>query len=299
MQKYIHYNKWTGSIIGHSDDKSDYCISMPIVKINEILKLGLYDHMVHNNQVIKKDNIVRFNKEKKLTEIKYDKHGTVKLNIYPDDNLIKLHVDPPLRFIDKQQIDRIKFEDPILKIFVHSKKSPELLGTLEIDLNEYFKTGKYEQDISTILSKVNVTDLVFKTQRCFEHYAYEIVENKTLKSIDRNLIDKTHHLGIIFEKTLLSSAPYVGKDKIKKGIIIRNNIRYWQEFEHMLHDKIVVSFVDKNNPARLEYYISFSLKQLQEQESLSFDKPYNVILTDKKIYCNYKQLKIKYEDTSN
>ena len=58
MQKYIHYNKWTGSIIGHSDDKSDYCISMPIVKINEILKLGLYDHMVHNNQVIKKDNIV-------------------------------------------------------------------------------------------------------------------------------------------------------------------------------------------------------------------------------------------------
>ena len=297
MQKYIHYNKWTGTINSQSNKESDYSLLLSTNEIDKLLEYGLENYIVHNNQVIKKDNIVRFNKEKKLTEIKYDKYGTVKLNIYPDDNLIKLHVDPPLRFIDKQQIDRIKFEDPILKIFVHSKKSPELLGTLEIDLNEYFKTGKYEQDISIILSKIKVTNLMFKTHRCFEHYAYEILESDRIKikKIDRNLIDKTHHLGIIFEKTLL----YVGKDKIKKGIIIRNNIRYWQEFEHMLHDKIVVSFVHKNNPAKLEHYISFTLKQLQEQESLSFDKPYNVLLTNKTIYCNKKQLKIKYENTSN
>ena len=298
MQKYIHYNKWTREITGHSIEPSDYSMLISVNEINQLLKYGLENYIVYNDEVIRKDNIVRFNKEKKLTEIKYDKYGTVKLNIYPNDNVAKLHVDLPLDFIDKEQLDRIKFEDYI-KIFVHSKKSPELLGTLEIDLNEYFKTGKYEQDISTILSKINVTDLVLKTHRCFEYYAYEIVENKTLKSIDRNLIDKTHHLSIIFEKTLLSSAPYVGKDKIKKGIIIRNNIRYWQEFEHMLHDKIVVSFVHKNNPAKLEHYISFTLKQLQEQESLSFDKPYNIILTNKTIYCNKKQLKIKYENTGN
>lgn len=299
MQKYIHYNKWTGSIIGHSFDKSNYCISMSIVKINEILKLGLYDHIVHNNQVIKKDNIVRFNKEKKLTEIKYDKHGTVKLNIYPDDNLIKLHVNSPFRFIDKQQIDRIKFEDPILKIFVHSKKSPELLGTLEIDLNEYFKTGKYEQDISTILSKVNVTDLIFKTHRCFEHYAYEILESDIIKikKIDRNLIDEDCHIIVDYwpNRELFINETY----RVKNGIIIKNNVRYWQEFEHMLNDKIMIGFIDKHNPAKLEHYISFTLKQLQEQESLSFDKPYNIILTNKNIYCNKKQLKIKYEDTSN
>lgn len=298
MQKYIHYNKWTREITGHSIESSDYSMLISVDEINQLLKYGLENYIVYDDKVIRKDNIVRFNKEKKLTEIKYDKYGTVKLNIYPNDNVAKLHVDLPLDFIDKEQLDRIKFEDYI-KIFVHSKKSPELLGTLEIDLNEYFKTGKYEQDISTILSKINVTDLVLKTYRCFEYYAYEIVENKTLKSIDRNLIDKTHHLGIIFEKTLLFSAPYVGKDKIKKGIIIRNNIRYWQEFEHMLHDKIVVSFVHKNNPAKLEHYVSFTLKQLQEQESLSFDKPYNIILTNKNIYCNKKQLKIKYENTGN
>ncbi len=67
----------------------------------------------------------------------------------------------------------------------------------------------------------------------------------------------------------------------------------------MLNDKIMIGFIDKHNPAKLEHYISFTLKQLQEQESLSFDKPYNIILTNKNIYCNKKQLKIKYEDTSN
>jgi len=301
MLIYLQHNKWTGAIEGINVPASENCSLIENDKVNEMLQGNMQDYMVFDGELHKKDNIVRVPLEKKFTNIEYGKKATVKLNIYPEEALIKVKINEYFlqELTDPFQFDNIQFIHPILKIFVHSKKSPELLGTLEIDLDEYFKTGKYEQDISTILSKVNVTDLVFKTQRCFEHYAYEIVENKTLKSIDRNLIDKTHHLGIIFEKTLLSSAPYVGKDKIKKGIIIRNNIRYWQEFEHMLHDKIVVSFVDKNNPARLEYYISFSLKQLQEQESLSFDKPYNVILTDKKIYCNYKQLKIKYEDTSN
>ena len=293
MQKYIHYNKWTGSIIGHSDDKSDYCISMPIVKINEILKLGLYDHMVHNNQVIKKDNIVRFNKEKKLTEIKYDKHGTVKLNIYPDDNLIKLHVDPPLRFIDKQQIDRIKFEDPILKIFVHSKKSPELLGTLEIDLNEYFKTGKYEQDISIILSKIKVTNLMFKTHRCFEHYAYEIFESDRIKikKIDRNLIDKDIHLEIV---------KFSDWD-----LLVRNHIQYWQEFDSVLNDKITISFTDRKNRNKLETSFSFKLADIKENNFIKIKLPWqhidNIFLEDKEIHVNKEYLKVKYtnEDTSN
>ena len=67
---------------------------------------------------------------------------------------------------------------------MHSKKSSELLGTLEIDLNEYFRTGKYEQNIATILSETNVTDLIFKTHRCFEKYAYEIIEKSSI--VDRN-----------------------------------------------------------------------------------------------------------------
>ena len=227
MQKYIHYNKWTGEITGHSIEPSDYSMLISVDEINQLLKYGLENYIVYDDKVIRKDNIVRFNKEKKLTEIKYDKHGTVKLNIYPNDNLIKLHVDLPLRFIDNQQIDRIIFED-LIKIFVHSKKSPELLGTLEIDLNEYFKTGKYEQNISTILSKVNVTDLIFKTHRCFEQYAYEILKlDKTkIKKLDRNLIDNDIHLEIIRFSDW--------------DLLVRNHIRYWQEFDSVLNEKITI-----------------------------------------------------------
>ena len=50
---------------------------------------------------------------------------------------------------------------------------------------------------------------------------------------------------------------------------------------------------------KLFLHAGITLKQLQEQESLSFDKPYNIILTNKTIHCNYKQLKIKYENTGN
>ena len=122
---------------------------------------------------------------------------------------------------------------------------------------------------------------------------------KNQNILDRNLIDEDYHIIVDYWVSKKWWHGQVGNDKVKNGIIIRNNIRYWQEFEHMLNDKIMISFVDKNNPAKLEHYISFTLKQLQEQESLSYDKPYNVILTNKNIYCNKKQLKIKYEDTSN
>ena len=297
MQIYLQHNKWTGAIEGINVPAGENCSLIENDKVNEMLQGNMQDYIVFDGELHKKDNIVRVPLEKKFTNIEYGKKATVKINIYPDESLIKVKINEYFlqELIDPFQFDNIQFVHPILKIFVHSKKRPELLGTLEIDLNDYIKYGEYKQDISTVLSKVNIEDLVFKTQRCFKKYAYEILENKTLESIDRNLIDKTHHLGIIFEKTV----PYVGQDKVKNGIIIRNNIRYWQEFEHMLNDKIMISFVDKNNPAKLEHYISFTLKQLQEQESLSFDKPYNVILTNKNIYCNKKQLKIKYEDTSN
>ena len=186
MQKYIHYEKWTGLITGHTREKSDCCIkdNMPTDDI--------YDYIVFDDKLCKRDNIVRTPLEKNLSIIKYGKTATVKLNIFPDENILKIIIDKYFieSFIDAYQLDKIQFIHPILKIYIHSKKSPELLGTLEVNLDEYFKTGKYEQDISTILSKVNVTDLIFITKRCFEEYAYEINKNIAQpKVVDRNLLD--------------------------------------------------------------------------------------------------------------
>ena len=293
MQKYIHYEKWTGLITGHTREKSDRCIKADIPADN------IYSYRVFEDKLYKRDNLVRIPLEKKFSTIEYGKNATVKLNIFPDKEILKITIDKYFieSFIDAYQFDKIQFIHPVLKIYVHSKKGPELLGTLEIDLNEYFKTEKYEQDISTILSKTNVTNLVFKTQRCFEKYAYEIIENKTFKAIDRNLIDDDYHIIVDYWPNRESFINE--KYRVRDGIIIQNNIKYWQEFEHILNNKIIISFIDKKNPTNLEYYIFFTLKQLQEQESLSFDKPYNIILTNKTIHCNYKQLKIKYENTSN
>lgn len=290
MQIYLQHNKWTGAIEGINVPAGENCSLIENDKVNEMLQGNMQDYMVFDGELHKKDNIVRVPLEKKFTNIEYGKKATVKINIYPDESLIKVKINEYFlqELTDPFQFDNIQFIHPILKIFVHSKKSPELLGTLEIDLNEYFKTGKYEQDISTILSKINVTDLVFKTHKCFEHYAYEILESDRLKikKIDRNLIDNKFHILTKYIDSQLK-------------ILIQNNIRYWQEFEHMLNDKIMISFVDKHNPARLEHYIFFTLKQLQEQEYLNFRVPNYLNMNNKTIYCNKKQLKIKYEDTSN
>ncbi|MAI03545.1 MAG: hypothetical protein CMQ75_03335 [Gammaproteobacteria bacterium] len=292
MQKYIHYNKWSREVTGHSLEPSNYSISVSVDDINQFIKHGLENYIVYDNQVIRKDNIVRFNKESNLTEIKYGKNGTVQLNIFPEDNLIKVKIDFPINFIDNEQLDFVKFENPILQIYVNAKNRQELLGTLEIDLDNYFKTGKYEQDITKILSIVDVNNLVFKTKRCFKNYEYQIMEFKEKeKPLDRNLIDNQYHLELYVLHNVY--------DRLSNTIIVTNNIRYWQEFEHMLNDKIVISFVDKNNPTKLEHYISFTLNQLKKNETLSFNKPYGAILTNKTTHCNNNQLKIKYENTGN
>ena len=282
MQKYIHYKKWTGLITGHTREKSNCCIkdNMPTDNID--------NYMVFDGKLCKRDNIVRLPLEKKLSIIKYGKTSTVKLNIFPDKNILKIIIDKYFieSFIDAYQLDKIQFIHPILKIFVHSKKSPGLLGTLEMDLNEYFKTGKYEQDISTILSKVNVTDIVFKTHRCFEHYAYEILESDRIKikKVDRNLINEDYHIIIKYDGKIL---------------IIQNNIRYWQEVENILNDKLVISFVDKLNHNKIEHYIPFTLMLLQTKKYLTYRIPTYCNIFDKLIKINSKQLKIKYENTSN
>ena len=88
MQKYIHYEKWTGLITGHTREKSDCCIkdNMPTDDI--------YDYIVFDDKLCKRDNIVRTPLEKNLSIIKYGKTATVKLNIFL---LIFLSFFHPLR----------------------------------------------------------------------------------------------------------------------------------------------------------------------------------------------------------
>ena len=68
MQKYIHYEKWTGQVI------------------------------------------------------EYGKKATVKLNIFPDEEILKIIIDKYLiqTFIDEFLFDNIQFIHPILKIYIHS-----------------------------------------------------------------------------------------------------------------------------------------------------------------------------------
>ena len=276
MQKYIHHEKWTGLITGHTREKFGRCIKSK-------MPAKIHNYMVFKSKLYKRDNIVRIPLEKKLSTIEYGKNATVKLNIFPDDVILKIIIDKYFiqTFIDPYQLDRIQFTEPILKIYVHSKKTSDLVGILEIDLNEYFKTGKYEQDISTVLNKVNITDLEFKTQRCFEKYAYEIFEKSDI--VDRNLVNDEYHIKIY------------RKDN---QILIQNNINYWDELEDIISYKFIISFFSKNRNY-LEYYIPFVLQQFKDRSHIHIDIPSTVNLSNTKIHINSKRIKIKYENTSN
>tara|TARA_B100000029_G_scaffold24281_1_gene23927 strand:+ start:54 stop:941 length:888 start_codon:yes stop_codon:yes gene_type:complete len=295
MQIYLQHNKWTGAIEGINVPAGENCSLIENDKVNEMLQGNMQDYMVFDGELHKKDNIVRVPLEKKFTNIEYGKKATVKINIYPDESLIKVKINEYFlqELTDPFQFDNIQFIHPILKIFVHSKKSPELLGTLEIDLDEYIKTGKYEQDISTILNKINVTDIVFKTHRCFEKYAYEILESDRIKikKIDRNLIDKDIHLEIV---------KFSDWD-----LLVRNHIHYWQEFDSVLNDKITIFFTDRKNRNKLETSFSFKLADIKGNNFIKIKLPWqhidNIFLEDKEIHVNKKYLKVKYtnENTSN
>ena len=276
MQKYIHYKKWTGLITGHTREKFGRCIKSKVPN-------DIDNYIVFKSKLYKRDNIVRMPLEKKLSIIEYDKKATVKLNIFPDDAIIKVVIDKYFiqTLIDPYQLDRIQFTEPILKIYVHSKKTSDLVGILEIDLNEYFKTGKYEQYISTILNKVNITDLVFKTNRCFKKYAYEIFEKSDI--VDRNLVNDEYHIKIY---------------NIDKELLIQNNINYWDELEDIISYKFIISFFSKNRNY-LEYYIPFVLQQFKDRSHIHIDIPSTVNLSNTKIHINTNRIKIKYENTSN
>ena len=278
MQKYIHHEKWTGLVTGHTREKYGRCI-----KVNK-MPANIDNHIVFKSKLYKRDNIVRIPVEKKLSNIEYGKNATVKLNIFPDEKILKITIDKYFiqTFLDPYQLDRIQFTEPILKIYVYSNQNLQLVGTLEIDLTEYFKIGKYEKDISSILSKTDVTNLVFKTNRCFEKYAYEIL--KKSNTIDRNLIDEDYHIKIY--------------NNGNKTLIIQNNINYWDELEDIINYKFIISFFNKNRNY-LEYYIPFVLQQFKDRSHIHINIPSTVNLSNTKIHINSKKIKIKYENTDN
>ncbi|MAI02960.1 MAG: hypothetical protein CMQ75_00315 [Gammaproteobacteria bacterium] len=296
MQIYLQHNKWTGAIEGINVSAGENCSLIENDRVTKMLQgNNMQDYIVFNGELLKKDNVLRVPLEKKFTNIEYGKNATVKLNVYPDDALIKVKINQYFlqELIDPFQFDNIQFVHPVLKVFLHSKKSPELLGTLEIDLNDYIKYGEYKQDISTVLSKVNIEDLVFKTQRCFEKYAYEILESDRIKikKIDRNLIDKDIHLEIV---------KFSDWD-----LLVRNHIHYWQEFDSVLNDKITIFFTDRKNRNKLETSFSFKLADIKGNNFIKIKLPWqhidNIFLEDKEIHVNKKYLKVKYtnENTSN
>tara|TARA_B100000686_G_C16680361_1_gene911564 strand:- start:184 stop:1107 length:924 start_codon:yes stop_codon:yes gene_type:complete len=274
MQKYIHYEKWTGEITGHTLKKSDSCIKVNVPKDN------IDNYIVFDSKLYKKDNIVRTPLEKDISNINYGKTATVKLNIFSNEKIVKVIIDKYFiqTFIDAYQFENIQFFHPTLKIYVHSKQNLNLLGIFEVDLDDYFKTGKYERDISSILKKAKVTDLLFKTQRCFELYAYEIIQNTT--SIDENLTNEDCHI-IIYRKD--------------SQIMIQNNIKYWGELEDIKNHKFIISFFNKNRNY-LEYYIPLILDEFDGRNHILIDMPLTVNLTSTKIHINSSRLKIKFID---
>ena len=190
MPFYVTYRDWTNVLdIVNADKSEKNVVEISDELYDEMLQTPYTNYIVNNGKVQLKDHIVRNVQEDIITEIPYGKHGTIKIDVFPDDNLLHIKVNARMLqdYIDPFQIDKIEFLNPKLEIDIHNKETQDLLGTLELDLDEYFKRspgvgtiGIYKQDISLILKKVDALDLVFKTKKCFEFYAYEIIENESL-----------------------------------------------------------------------------------------------------------------------
>ena len=88
-------------------------------------------------------------------------------------------------------------------------------------------------------------------------------------------------------------------------LLVRNHIKYWEEFESVLNDKITIFFTDKKNKNKLEISFSFRLANIKENNFIMIKLPWqqidNIFLEDKALYVNKNYLNITYtnENTSN
>lgn len=279
---YLTYNQWSGKIITPFCEYEEGCFEVSDKELNNLTS-PIFRYIVHNNKLIKKDNILRLNFENVETEIPYNfEKSELKLIIDKKEKYLKFKVNISIgKYIDMSVADTLEVDNPLIDIFVYDEH--ELIDTLVLNLNTYFRKGFYEVDISHILDNRHLSTLMFKTKRCFETCSYQIVEPNFF--FDRNLEITNSHIN--FTQT--------SKNKLE----ITHNINYWNEFEDIIGAKIVAGFVENNDPNRLEYFVVFNLKTLKDRNTLEFFIPDNVLLEDKNIFHKFDKLKIKYENTHN
>ena len=283
-KKFVFYDQWTKTIKGFSssnDNKKLKHIRIEKDILNYFLKSDLYNHIVHEDQLIEKDNYIRLPDNNKIVNttinINYDT-APICLKIFVETKKLKIDIKRSFitNIIDKKSFGQARFLNPDFPLFVYHKENK--IGTIDINLNDYLKNNDIEIDTSILLD-YDLQHISFKVINKFKDCCIRYFSNPNKTNIiDRNLLEYDYHL--------------IVNNKIE----IKNQIIYWEEFN--LNDEIIIGFVKDNNPFFVEYFVKFYLTDLKEKQILKFNVPEHVNLTNKTIHCN-KKLKVKYENTYN
>ena len=116
---YLTYDKWSGKIITPFCEYEEGCFEVSDKELNNLTS-PIFRYIVHNNKLLKKDNILRLNFENVKTEIPYNfENSELKLIIDKKEKYLKFKVNISIgKYIDMSVADTLEVDNPLVDIFV-------------------------------------------------------------------------------------------------------------------------------------------------------------------------------------
>jgi len=301
-KKYVDFSKWTGKIYRVSSVPSDNSIHTTIEMRDNIIQdihddkrslesayIG-FDSMSNLYKAYNKTGTIHFPKpESNFIEISTDeKNPDISLILYTNNKLLEIFINYKAvrSWYNHRMKDGFNFASGTSFIFeIRSKKSDELLKTINIKPSEFLENFECKVDLVNIN---NLNDIKILTKRIVEVYNLEIQANKYIK-VKNNDNFQLNKIDTGF-KNIQAYDLVIYRTNIKNILYIKNNIENLNIKEVY---KDINLYVTGSDPNKLYEILCIPLIELWNKNFLTIE--FKSDLVGKIIWCE-KILKILFNE---
>ena len=202
---YVYFNKWTGEILStgralQANSSSPFIVTSNTIAANIVNGTANDQHYIINtsrdgsNDIVSKSEFLQLcEREKELyvvPEIKSE-NWDIRVNLYSGNKKIVVESNRDMieRLIAHNMRYKISIDTSVVfEFYIVKRNNPDyLIKKLSINAADLIVNGKVVIDGSKLIRYANMTDIHVLTQRYFENYYFNIVDDVYIDTTDQEV----------------------------------------------------------------------------------------------------------------
>lgn len=305
---YVYYNKWTGEIIttGRSeqqDTSNPYIITTDPIAARIVNGTDSEQNYIisgdrkGNNSIVSKSEYLHLRaKENVMYPVPQDRIDTwdIRATIYTTNN--KIVVEANSSMIDRLVAFNMRSKatsqnDATFEFYMVKKNHPDhLIEFVSIPADDLISHRNVVLDVGDIIPYANISDVTMLTQRYFENYYFNIINDNYVDEDvrDESLIKK-------WQVAESGIAAHIDFSQTDKQLIVSSVVTTEQFIETGMPNNVMEFYIVGDTPDKFVTQLSVDMAKLQvgqlERFDIDFDINYvNIMYQNPKLKVNKRKI---------